>query len=458
MCAAVNTTSAARVERRRPHGGAPIRIALLGCGTVGGGVLRLLKKNADFFAARVGVPLEVRRVLVRDLDKPRVAELAKDTLTTDPSAVFDDETIEIVVEVMGGESFAGECSARALASGRSVVTANKALLSKRGPELLELAAKNGAGLAFEAAVGGGIPVIRTLRDAFASDDVVEMTGILNGTSNYILTRMTDEGAAFADVLAEAQKLGYAEADPSLDIDGHDAAQKLLVLSMLAFGVTPPPPAGEQGAASRGMLVEGIRGLAAFDVKMAAEFGFVIKHLATGRDLGHAVQLRAHPALVRKSSVLANVSGVLNALRLEGAALGPCLLSGRGAGDMPTAVSVVADILDVARAIVAGAPGLVTGVRELRDRPLAPQADLEMRYYLRLSVTDEPGVMAEVAGALGRQRVSLSQIVQSQGEGGVAQIVIITHRAREGAVQAALADIASKSFANAAPVLLRIEEG
>ncbi|NUP10773.1 MAG: homoserine dehydrogenase [Polyangiaceae bacterium] len=445
----VTSAAVKHEERRRPHGGAPIRLGLLGCGTVGGGVLRLLTKNAAEFRRRVGVPIEVRRVLVRDADKPRVDELDRSLLTTKVDDILTDEDIEIVVEVMGGEGFAGDCIERALSSGRSVVTANKALLARRGPTLLELAGTNRVGLAFEAAVGGGIPVIRTIRDAFASDDVVELTGILNGTSNYILTRMTEDGALFNDVLREAQDKGYAEADPSLDIDGHDAAQKLMVLAMLAFGARPP---------ESGMLIEGIRGLDAVDVKLAGQFGYVVKHVAVGKDRGASVELRAHAALVKKSSVFANVSGVLNAIRLEGHALGPCLLSGRGAGDMPTAVSVVADILDVARAIVAGAPGIVTGARPLAARPLTPPSEIVLRYYLRLAVADEPGVMAEIAGALGRERVSLSQIVQTEGKDGTAQVVIITHEARESAVGAALSALADKRFLRAPAVLLRIEEG
>ncbi|MBK6520701.1 MAG: homoserine dehydrogenase [Polyangiaceae bacterium] len=449
MVSSSAVTSPRFEERRRPHGGAPIGLGILGCGTVGGGVLRLLTNKAAEFERRVGVPLEVRRVLVRDLDKPRVPELDRAKLTTRVDDVLEDESVEIVVEVMGGEDLAGAWVERALDSRRSVVTANKAMLAKRGPQLLDLAAAKNVGLAFEAAVGGGIPVVRTLRDAFASDEVIEIAGILNGTSNYILTRMTDDGAPFAEVLAEAQSKGYAEADPSLDIDGHDAAQKLLVLAMLAFGARPP---------DSGMLIEGIRGLDAIDVRLAGQFGYVIKHLAFGRDRGETVELRAHPVLVKRSSVLANINGVLNAIRLEGRALGPCLLSGRGAGDMPTAVSVVADVLDAARAIVAGAPGIVNGARPLVARPLTPTTEIALRYYLRLSVADEPGVMAEIAGALGREGVSLSQIVQTEGAGGVAQIVIITHVARESAVKNALVGLEGKRFLRAPAVLLRIEEG
>lgn len=416
-------------------------------------MLRLLAKNAAQIASRVGVPVEVRRVLVRDREKPRAVNLPEGTLTTDPEAILGDDAIDVVVEVIGGDEPASTWVTRALESGRCVVTANKALLAKRGPDLLELAQRQGVALAFEAAVGGGIPVIRTLRDATASDEVVELCGILNGTSNFMLTRMVDDGASFADALREAQEKGYAEADPSLDIDGHDAAQKLSILAMLAFGARPP---------HKGMIVEGIRGLDAFDVKMAERFGYSIKHLAIGRDRDGLVELRAHPTLVKRSSVWSNVSGVLNGVRLEGRALGPCLLSGRGAGDMPTAVSVVSDVVDVARSIVAGVPGFVTGTRALKARPLLPAEDIVLRYYLRLTVSDQPGVMAKVAGALADEKVSLWQILQSergaaQLEKHQAEIVIITHEAREGSVKRALEKLARETFMVGPPVLLRIEE-
>jgi homoserine dehydrogenase len=435
------------LERRRPHGGAPIGVALLGCGTVGGGVLRLLSERAAVFEDRLGVPLAVRKVLVRDDAKPRVPELDRALITTNPDDILADPGIEIVVEVMGGVHPAAEIVSASLGAGRSVVTANKALLASEGPRLLELAADQRVDLAFEAAVGGGIPIIRTLRDAFASDEVLEMVGILNGTSNYVLTRMCEEGTSFDDALADAQARGYAEADPSLDVDGHDAAHKLLVLSMLAFGTRPPA----------GMVIEGIRGLDRVDVAFAERFGFTIKHLCVGRDHGSSVELRAHPTLVRKTSVLSNISGVLNAIRLEGRALGPCLLSGRGAGDMPTAVSVVADVLDVARSIVAGVPGLSTGSGKLATRPLLPNDEVVLRHYLRLTVRDQPGVMGKIATALGEAGVSLSEIVQTQAKDASAEIVLVTHRARAGGVRAALDAIAAERFVTRPPVVLRIEE-
>jgi homoserine dehydrogenase len=435
-------------ERRRPHGGAPVGVALLGCGVIGSSVLRLLASHAEDFERRVGVPLEVRKVLVRDPSRQRDAGVPTARLCTDPEEVFGDPEIELAVELMGGLDPAGAYVERALESGRSVVTANKALLAARGPELFERAARAKVDLAFEAAVGGGIPVVRSLRDAFASDRVTEIVGILNGTSNYILTRMTDEGASFDDALAEAQAKGYAEADPTLDVEGHDAAQKLVVLAMLAFGATPPEPGR--------MLIEGIRGLDRVDVAQAARFGFVPKHLVIGRDRGEAIELRAHTSLVKKSSVLANVSGVLNAVRLEGEAVGPCLLSGRGAGGLPTAVSVVADVLDAARALVAGVPGLASSGRPLAARALVPIADLRSRYYVRLRVDDTPGVLARIASAMGERGVSVAELVQTPLEGGRAEIVMLTHEAREGDLRGAFGALAGEAWLATTPVVLRIE--
>src|SRR5579883_1929107 len=328
----------------------PVRIGLLGCGTVGGGVIQLLGANAEYLAQTVGAPLQVARVLVRDGDKERVPQLDRALLTTDPEAVLGDASIDVFVEVMGGVDPARAYVERAIDSGRSVVTANKMLLALHGPALVDRAAARGVDLAFEGSVGGGIPVIRVLREALASDWVIRLEGIVNGTCNYVLTRMSEDGLSFDEAVAQAQRLGYAEADPGLDVDGHDAAHKLVVLAMLAFGA--------RVEADR-VPTEGIRLVDPIDHRFAARFGYAIKHLAVGRDREAVVELRVHPALVRKDTPLANVGGVLNAISLEGRALGPSLLSGRGAGDMPTAVSVVADVLDVARARLNGFAGLAT---------------------------------------------------------------------------------------------------
>ena len=428
----------------------PVRLGLLGCGTVGGGVIRLLDENRAYLATRVGAPLEVRRVLVRDAVKDRVPECDRAWLTTDADDVLNDPDIDVIVEVMGGEHPAYALIQRAIDAGKGVVTANKMLLAMHGPELVERAVARNVDLAFEASVGGGIPIIRTLREAFTSDWVTRLYGIVNGTCNYILTRMREEGLPFDVVLKDAQAKGYAEADPTLDVDGHDAAHKLVVLAMLAFGAKVDHAS---------VPTEGIRAIEEIDHRFADRFGFVVKHLAIGQDLGEQIGLRVHPALISKKSVLANVNGVLNAIWVEGRALGPCLLSGRGAGDMPTAVSVVADIVDVARSKLAGAAGLSTQGVALAARPLVALAEVECRYYLRFTVKDRPGVLARIAGALGDEGVSIEQMVQDGRADGTepVSVVMVTHRAKERGVAAAL-DRVSRGDDVAAPTrVLRIED-
>lgn len=418
----------------------PVKVSLLGCGTVGSGVLRLLRENAKYLESRVGAPLEVRKVLVRDASKVRAEDCDPAWVTTDVDAVLDDPETDVIVEVMGGEEPASSYLLRALAAKKGVVTANKFLLATRGPQLVEAAVAAGVDLAFEASVGGGIPVIRTLREALTSDWVERLEGIVNGTCNYILTRSRREGLGFDEAVREAQRLGYAEAEPSLDVDGHDAAQKLVVLAMLAFGSRVDPKL---------VPTFGIRAIDANDHRFAERFGFVIKHLAIGREHGDSIELRVHPSLVPADNVLANVSGVLNAIQVHGKALGPCLLSGRGAGSLPTAVSVVADLVDVARSRREGAQGLSTRGIQLEDRPLRPLAEVVCRFYLRFGVVDQPGVLAAIAGSLGEHGVSIEQMVQegreSEGGGKPVEIVMITHEASWGGVQRALEAIDARSF-------------
>jgi len=428
----------------------PIRLGLLGCGTVGGGVIQLLQANAEYLAQTVGAPLEVAGVLVRDPEKERVPELDRALLTTDPDALLGDPSVDVFVEVMGGVDPSRGYIERAIDSKRSVVTANKMLLAMHGPALLDRAVANGVDLAFEGSVGGGIPVIRVLRDALASDWVVRLEGIVNGTCNYVLTRMREDGLGFDAAVREAQAKGYAEADPGLDVDGHDAAHKLVVLAMLAFGARVD---------ASGVPTEGIRAIAPIDHRFAERFGYTIKHLAIGRDHGEAIELRVHPALVRRDTALAHVNGVLNAVALEGRALGPCLLSGRGAGDMPTAVSVVADVLDVARARRSGFAGTATRGIQMQVRPLMPLSEVRTRFYLHFLVHDRPGVLARLAGALGDAGVSIEQMVQEGGAGssGVpVDIVMLTHDATEGDVRRALNTVTASGAVAAPPRLIRIQ--
>jgi homoserine dehydrogenase len=430
-----------------------VRIGLLGCGTVGGGVVRLLSANAASFAARVGAPLEVARVLVRSRDKERVSELDRSLLTTTADDVFGDPSIDVFVEVMGGVTPAQGYIERAIDRGASVVTANKMLLAQHGPALIERALGAGVDLAFEGSVGGGIPVVRVLRDACASDRIVGVTGIVNGTSNYILTAMAETGVAFGDALRDAQAKGYAEADPTLDIGGHDAAHKLAILAVIAFGARIPDGA---------IPTEGVDRVEPIDHVFAARFGFIIKHLAIARRTEAGLDLRVHPSLLERGTPLAHVDGVLNAIALEGEALGPCILSGRGAGDMPTAVSVVADILDVARARRVGAAGLLTRGLRVAPSALAPMADTRTRYYLRFPVKDRPGVLARIARALGDAGVSIEQVVQERPaaseatSGSPVQIVMLTHEAVERDVQRALASVREEDFVVGRVQLLRAE--
>lgn len=428
----------------------PVRIALLGCGTVGGGVIQLIRDNHDYLASRVGAPLEVTKVLVRDLEKDRVPECDPAWLTTDPNEVFGEET-DVVAEVMGGEAPAREYIERAIADGKGVVTANKLLLALHGPELVEKAAAAGVDLAFEASVGGGIPIIRTLREALTSDWVESVHAILNGTCNYILTRMRRDGVGFDEALQQAKELGYAEADPTLDVDGHDAAQKLVVMSMLAFGAK---------VNIADVSVEGIRDIDELDFNFAQRFDLTIKHLAIGYDRGERIELRVHPAMIPRTSVLANVHDVLNGALVQGRALGPCLTVGPGAGAMPTAVSVVADIVDVARSKREGEPGLATRGIQMTERPLISRNDVEARYYLRFDVADNPGVLATIATSLGSEGVSIEQMVQdgrASDAGDAVPVVIITHTGTEAAVRKAISSFEAAGFMKGRPKIIRIED-
>ena len=417
----------------------PVRVAMLGCGTVGSGVARLLRRNAAAYEVRVGAPLELTTVLTRR-ERPRPTDLADLPFTRDPEKLFAEHAFDIVIEVMGGLDPAHEYVRRALDLGVPVITANKMLLAVHGPELLAHAAARGGGLTFEGAVGGGIPIVRTLRDALASDRVVRLRGIVNGTSNYILTRMREARLSFAEALAAAQAAGYAEADPTLDVGGGDAAHKLVVLAMLAFGAEVEHDA---------VPTEGITDVELLDHEMAARFGFALKHLAvaeissTEDDASPPeLELRVHPALVPLDAPLANVNGVLNAIELEGEALGPCVLVGRGAGEQATAVSVVADLLDLARALRGGgarAPRL-----PLKKMKLRSSGEGIARHYLRFPVDDRPGVLARITGALGENGVSIEQMVQ-QGRGETVQVVMLTHEAKVDDVRRALAEIAKGDY-------------
>jgi homoserine dehydrogenase len=432
----------------------PLSIAIAGLGTVGMGVLRLLRDNADIITARAGRPLAVTAVSARTRARDRGIALSGLRWFDDPTALVADPGVDVIVEVIGGaEGVARTLVEAALAAGKPVVTANKALLAIHGAELARLAERSGAPLGFEAAVAGGLPVIKTLREGLAGNRIERVAGILNGTCNYILSMMREEGREFADVLAEAQRLGYAEADPSFDIDGIDAAHKLAILAALAFG---------RPVAFADVYVEGIRRISALDIHYASELGYRIKLLGIARrsDGGVAakgVTARVHPCMVAETAPLARVDGVTNAIVAEGDFVGRVVLEGPGAGAGPTASAVVADLIDLAR-------GRLTPVWGAAAAELSPDASVPMQlhsgcYYLRLMVVDRPGVIADVTAVLRDFGVSLESMLQhGRAPGEAVAVVLVTHETNEAAVRTALARIAALEAVLEEPTLIRIEPG
>ena len=412
-----------------------IGIALLGLGNVGAGVVKLLEENAAAIGERLGARIVVRAVAVKTPGKKkRLVDVDPALLTSDIAGTIARDDVDIVCELIGGEGEAKRAVLGAIAAGKHVVTANKALLAAHGEEVFGAAEARGVDVYYEAAVCGGVPVIRVLREGLASDRVEWFYGIVNGTSNFILTEMAAKGRAYGDVLAEAQALGYAEADPTLDVSGGDAAHKLAILAMLCFGTTVDAAA---------IPKDGIDALEPIDFRYAAQFGYVIKPVVVGRDHGAAISLRVHPAMVPEHWMLADVAGARNALYVSSYALGPSMYYGAGAGMMPTAMAVVSDVIEIARNIQAGAGGArpMRRHRALTRRPQLDPAEVRSRYYLRFTVEDRPGVLGRLTTILGEHQVSIFQVVQDVAPGdGPVQVVILTHEAREGDVRAAIAKI------------------
>lgn len=429
-----------------------IRIALLGCGTVGTGVIKLLLQNEDDIRARLGASVTVRHVVVRDPSRLRDPEVDPALLCVDTEAALDDPDVDVVVELIGGTDAARALVLAAIARGKHVVTANKALLAAHGDEVFAAAERAGVDVAFEAAVAGGIPIIRSLREGLASDRVERLYGIINGTSNFLLSEMAGRGREYADVLAEAQRLGYAESDPSMDVDGKDAAQKLSILIALAFGASIP---------WESIPTEGLSRLTPADFAFARRFGYAIRPLAIAKVDDAGLEARVHPALVPERHLLAAIDGVFNAVAVQTSAVGPLLFHGRGAGMMPTAVSVVSDIIEVGRAVLQGTSGRVPHLawrhpdRAPRRKPFE---DVVCESYLRFTVVDRPGVLATLAGALGEHGVSIRQLIQPDAqEGEPVAVVVLTHPAREGDVVAALATIDAQHTTASPTLRLRIED-
>lgn len=429
-----------------------VKVALVGFGTIGSGVARLLLHNGDRIAQRAGQRIELARIVDADLTRPRNVTVPKELLTSDLSVVLSDPRIKVMVELVGGLEPARTIVLKMLESGKDVVTANKALLAEHGRELFDCARKNGRSIAFEASVGGGIPIIAAVGQSLQANQIQSIHAILNGTSNFILTEMADRDAEYASAVAEAQRRGYAEANPAMDVNGTDAAQKLSILTHLAFGAQVP---------WRDIPRTGIDTVEVADLRYAKELGYSIKLLAVAELMSEGLEVHVCPTLVRNESPLAEVRGAYNAIRVVGDAVGRVFFHGLGAGQMPTASAVVADVIDT----VLGRAAITFRTLQLwsqhREAPVAVRRPETVpgRFYLRFNVTDTPGVLAEIAGVLGRHQISISSVIQheapEEGADGVVPLVIMTHTATEGAIQQALREIGSLASVRPGIVRMRV---
>ena len=419
-----------------------IRVGIIGVGTVGSSVVKILQKNRDIIWARAGKQIEVVKGVVRNLNRPRDIDIP---LTTDPFEVTDDPNIDIVVELMGGVDEAFKIVKRALENKKAVVTANKALLAYHRYELQKLA--NDLPFEFEASVAGGIPIIKALREGLSANHIQALFGIMNGTCNYILTKMSQEEVGFEEVLQEAQRLGYAEADPTFDVDGFDAAHKLLILASIAYGIDAKP---------EDILIEGIRKIDRLDFEFAKEFGYAIKLLSIARKREDEVELRVHPTLLPKSQMIAKVDGVMNGISVIGDVVGETMYYGPGAGGDATASAVISNIIDIARGgkcspMLGFKRPLESGMR------LAAKESIEAKYYLRLVVEDRPGILAKIAAIFGEFCISIESMLQKPSSTQFANLLLSTHRCLEKDIQKALSELTKQNFIKKEPVMIRIEE-
>jgi homoserine dehydrogenase len=430
-----------------------INVGLLGMGTVGEGVARLLIKNRELIHSRVGLPVHLKRVADIDVGRARNIPLENGVFTSDALSIVNDPNIHIVLEMIGGQTVAKELILKAMENGKHVVTANKALLANQGKQLFQAAHEHGVDLAFEPSVGGCMPVIKLLRESLVGNQIYAMTGILNGTCNYILTKISEEGIPFESALADAQSSGFAEADPSMDVEGFDTAHKLAILTSLAFGME---------INFKDIFIEGISRITPLDIKIAEEFGFCIKLLAIGKIRENGVEARVHPTMISCDNILSSVRGSLNAVTISGDAVGDLFLSGYGAGMMPTASAAVSDIVDIARNISNRATGRVPllGYQRayVKQIPVIPIDLISTHYYIRFSALDQPGVLSKISGILGNHNISIKSVQQKgRKQKGSVPIVMLTHRAKEAAMKQALAEIALLNVISHPPTLIRIED-
>ena len=415
----------------------PVKVGVLGLGTVGGGTVNVLKRNAAEIARRAGREITITRASVKDLDKQRICDTHGIILTTNPMDIINDPDIDIVLELIGGDGLVKDLLLKAINNGKHVVTANKSLIALHGNEIFAKASEKGVIVAFEAAVAGGIPIIKAIREGLSGNQIEWLAGIINGTGNFILTEMRDKGRDFNDVLAEAQALGYAEADPTFDVEGIDAGHKLTILASIAFGI---PLQFDK------VYTEGITEITRLDVEYAEQLGYRIKHLGIARKMPNGIELRVHPTLIPERRLIANVNGVMNAVVVKGDAVGPSLYYGAGAGAEPTASAVVADLIDVARALTSDpenrVPHLAFQADALVDIPVLPAAQFKTAYYLRLNAEDKPGALADVTRILADHHISIEAIIQREpvGEATAIPIILLTEITLEHEMNVAITKI------------------
>ena len=425
-----------------------IHVGIIGFGTVGTGTARILLENRVLLRERTGIDINLKKIADIDIKRDRGLKLPKGVLTSSADQLLDDPDIDIIVELIGGTTIAKEMVLKAISKGKHVVTANKALLATHGAEIFRAAAKHKVEIGFEASVAGGIPIIKVVREGLVANKIKAVYGIINGTSNYILTKMTEEKAEFSEVLKEAQKLGYAEADPTYDIEGTDSAHKLAILASLAYG---------SQFNIKDVYCEGISWISPMDIEFARELGYKIKLLAIAKETGGKVELRVHPTMIPEEFLISKVDGVFNAVYVDGDAVGSTLYYGRGAGDMPTGSAVVADIADIARNIVNGVPGRALFLSSPKPKNLMKMDDVRSMYYFRFSALDRPGVLSKISGILGKYNISIVSVIQKgRHEGKAVPLVVLTHMAREKDVVSAIREINRLSVVAGKTAIVRVE--
>ncbi|MDA8402678.1 MAG: homoserine dehydrogenase [Desulfobacteraceae bacterium] len=429
-----------------------INVGILGLGTVGTGIAKILINNGPLIASRLGAKLTLKKAADLYIDRDCGIDFGKNVLTTDPFAVTDDPDIDIVLEMIGGQTIAKDLILKAIANGKHIVTANKALLASQGGMLFKAAAEKGVTIAFEPSVGGCMPIIKTIRESLAGNRILSISGILNGTCNYILSKITRDGVSFETALAGAQAAGFAEADPTLDIEGHDTAHKLAILSSIAFGME---------ISLKDIYVEGITRVSAMDIEFAQQSSYRIKLLAITKFTENAVDARVHPTMIPFSNPLSHVDGSMNAVIISGDAVGDMMLYGHGAGMMPTASAAISDVIDIARNLINKAASFVPmqsfQMAQIRDIPFRSIDDISTCYYVRFSAKDQPGVLSKISGILGDHQISIKSVHQTERKlNGAVPIMMLTHIAKEAEVKKALAKISSLEVITDKPVVIRIE--